>query len=212
MLRNYFRFAFYAIVVSWFCVAHADASVDFFRAVNVDDARTVKALLERGFDPNAPSEQGQSALFLALRDGSPKVLDTLLAHPALRVDEPNRSDETPLMMAALRGNLNATQRLLARGARLNRAGWTPLHYAACSDEPQLVALLLDRGSDIEAASPNGTTPLMMAARYGAEGSTLLLLKRGANPRARNAQALDAAAFARLAGRESLSLQLAQAAR
>lgn len=212
MFRKCFRYVFQVIVITWVCGSHAGSYDDFFMAVNVDDARTVRALLERGFDPNAPSEQGQSALFLALREGSVKVIDTLLAHPAIRIDEANRSDETPLMMAALRGNLQATRRLLERGARFNRAGWTPLHYAACSEEPQLVALLLDRGSDIEAVSPNGTTALMMAARYGAEESVLLLLKRGANARARNAHSLDAPAFARLAARESLAQRLEKGTR
>jgi ankyrin repeat protein len=180
--------------------------------VTVDDARTVEALLAGGFDPNARSEQGQSGLYLALREGSGKVVDTLLAHPETRIDEPNASGETPVMMAALRGNVDSTKRLLDRGAQINRKGWTPLHYAACSTEPRLLQLLLDRGADIEAASPNRTPPLMMAARYGTDDLTLLLLKHGANPRARNDLDLDAAAFARQAARDPLALQLDKLAR
>lgn len=212
MLRIYFRFALYIIGFACLFPVHAGSYDDFFRAVNRDDATTVTALLARGFDPNAPSENGQGALLLALRDGSGKVVEALLAHPALRVDEPNASGETPLMMAALRGNLEAARRLIERGAQVNREGWAPLHYAACSSEPALVVFLLDRGAAIEAPSPNRTTALMMAARYGTEDTALLMLARGASARARNDQGLDAAAFARLAAREALAQRLDKAAR
>jgi hypothetical protein len=211
-MNNHFRYVFYLLIAIEFSFSWADSGVDFFRAVQVDDAGTVRALLARGFDPNALDEHGQNGLFVALRDASPKVATTLLAHPAIRVDAANASDETPLMMAALRGEVEWAERLLARGARVNRPGWGPLHYAACSSEPAVVALLLARGADIEAASANRTTPLMMAARYGTEGTVDLLLERGASPRARNDKGLDAAAFARLAGRDRLASRLESAAR
>lgn len=190
----------------------ADDRVDFFRAVNVDNASAVAALLARGFDPNTLDDKGQVALFLALRDDSPKVAAVLLAHPQTRVDAANASNETPLMIAALRGVTAAVPRLLERGAQLDRPGWSPLHYAATGPEPKMVALLLDRGARVEALSPNRSTPLMMAARYGAHESVPLLLNRGADPRARNDAGLTAADFARLAGREPVEQRLEQAAR
>jgi len=211
-MTYYLRFAFYLFVSSVCFSAHAGAYEDFFRAVNVDNARTVNQLLERGFDPNAADEKGQVGLYLALREGSLQVADALLKHPGLKVDAVNAADETPVMMAALRGNLEWTQRLLDRGAQLNRKGWTPLHYAASGPEPKLVSFLLDRGAEIEARSPNGTTPLMMAARYGAYDAAERLLARGADPRARNDLGLGAADFARQGDREALAAKLAEAAK
>ena len=119
----------------------------------------------------------------------------------------NAAGESPLMMAALRGDLAWAQRLIDRGARLEVPGWTPLHYAATGPETKMVALLLDKGAAIEARSPNKTTPLMMASRYGPESSVDLLLARGANWKLRNDLDLDAAAFARLASREALTRRL-----
>lgn len=206
------KFLLYLAVAFMFSTAIADDAVDFFRAVNVDDDRTVKALLERGFDPNTPSPKGQVGLYLALRDNSPKVLTLLLAHPKTQIDATNEADETPAMMAALRGQVEWTQKLLDRGAALNRPGWTPLHYAATGPEPRLVALLLDRGAQVEALSPNRTTPLMMAARYGPEEAVDMLLARGASLRAVNDAGLDAAAFAKLGGRDALFLRLTAAQR
>jgi len=206
------RYFLYLFVLIGLSVSRAGSYEDFFRAVNVDNERAVAALLQRGFDPNSPDEKGQVALFLALREGSLKVADTLLQHPQLKVDATNAADETPVMMAALRGNLEWTLRLLERGAQVNRPGWTPLHYAASGPEIKLLTLLLDRGAAIEAPSPNRTTPLMMAARYGPHDAAELLLSRGANARARNDQGLSAADFARAAGRDALATKLDQAAR
>lgn len=196
------------------CVSSASAGSyeDWFRAVDRDDARTVQQLMLRGFDPNAPDERGQIGLFLALRGDGSAVAEALLAHPDIRIDTPNANGETPLMIAALHGRLAWVQRLLDRGAAANRDGWAPLHYAASGPEPKVVELLLDRGARIDAPSPNRSTPLMLAARYGDERSALLLVQRGADAKVRNDRALNAADFARLGGRESLARRLDDAAR
>ncbi len=212
MIKRFVRLFAYLIVAIGFSSAWADAYVDFFRAVNIDDARTVNQLLARGFDPNSPNTRGQPALVQALRDESPKVAAALLAHPGLKVDATTAAGETALMMAALAGSLEWTQKLIDRGGQINREGWTPLHYAASGPEPKVLALLLDKGADINAPSPNRTTPLMMAARYGAEDSAHLLLARGADAKLRNDLGLSAVDFARTAGREALAAKLAQAAR
>jgi ankyrin repeat protein len=211
-MTYHLKFVVYLVIALAVSAVRAGAYEDFFRAVNVDNVRTVNQLLERGFDPNAADEKGQVGLYLALREGSLQVAEALLKHPGLKVDAVNAADETPVMMAALRGNLEWTQRLLDHGAQLNRKGWTPLHYAASGPEPKVVSLLLDRGAEIEARSPNGTTPLMMAARYGAYDAAERLLARGADPRARNDLGLSAADFARQGGRDALAATLEKAAK
>ena len=191
--------------------ARAGAYEDFFKAVSLDDAVAVERLLQRGFDANSVDETGQGALFLAMRDGAFKVAATLLKSPGLKVDQPNSAGETALMMAALRGHEEWLPQLVAQGAAIERDGWTPLHYAATGPQPATVAWLLERGARIDTRSPNGTTPLMMAARYGSEESVDLLLRRGADPKLRNQLNLTAADFARLAAREGLSQRLSAAA-
>jgi uncharacterized protein len=192
-------------------LAHAGPTDDFFRAVERGDDRSVAALLQRGVDPNSVDERGQVGLYLALRDDANSVLDVLLAQPGIQVDMANRSNETPLMMAALRGNLPAVQKLVARGAALARAGWTPLHYAASGPSLEVMAWLVGKGAPLEALSPNRTTPLMMAAGYGNADGADLFLKAGANPRARNDAGLDAAAFARRVSRDALAQRIDKAA-
>ncbi|MBI3368603.1 MAG: ankyrin repeat domain-containing protein [Burkholderiales bacterium] len=213
MHRIYFRFAVYLVVAILFSPAKAGTYEDFFRAVAVDNASAVTELLQRGFDPNARSEQGQTALYLSVRDGSPKVIQALLDSPALQIDAPNAAGETPLMMAALRGRTEWVQTLLDRGAKTALPGWNPLHYAATGEQGEpAVRLLLDRGAAIDARSPNGSTALMMAARYGSEASVKLLLARGADPRLRNQREMSPADFARSAGRDALAQALELASR
>ena len=76
---------------------------DFFVAVVRDDPGTINALLQRGFDPNTRDPKGQVGLTLALQNGSFKVFDALLQARGLQVDARNTQDESPLMIAALRG-------------------------------------------------------------------------------------------------------------
>lgn len=197
----------YLIVAVWFSAAVAGPKEDFFRAIEFDSPKVMQDLLADGLDPNLRDEQGQVPLFLALRAESLQVAALLMAHPRTDIDAVNAAGETPLMMAALRGQLDVARRLLDRGAALERPGWTPLHYAAAGPSTELVALLLDRGAAIDARSPNGTTPLMMAARYGMLDSADLLRARGADRSLRNELGMDAADFAASADRDRLAERL-----
>jgi hypothetical protein len=192
--------------------SHAGAYEDFFQALKSDNGGAAGELLKRGFDPNSVDESGQPALICALRDGALKVSAALLSHPALQPDQANAAGETPLMMAALKGHAALAARLLERGAAINRDGWSPLHYAATGPDPSIVRLLVERGARLDSRSPNGTTPLMMAAQYGPEDTVLLLLARRADPGLRNDLGLGAADFARRGGRDKLAARLDAAQR
>lgn len=206
-MRKHFKSVLYLAVMIGVSSSIAGPREDLLKAVELDTGHQVKALLQQAVDPNLRDDQGQVPLFLALRAESYKAAAELLADARTDVDLANANGETPLMMAALRGNLEWAQRLLDRGAKVNREGWTPLHYAASGGEPKLVRLLLERGAVLDAKSPNGTTPLMMAARYGAIDSADLLRERGADLSLRNERGLNAADFAAGAGRDTLVQRL-----
>jgi uncharacterized protein len=202
----------YLIIALSVSSAFGGSYEDFFAAIERDDGTAVRNLLQRGFDANSRDPNGQTGLFLALQGGSLKAAEPLAADRSLDVDALNEAGESALMIAALKGRLDWTQRLLDRGAQFDKSGWTPLHYAATGPEPAVVKLLLDRGAKIDARSPNRSTPLMMAAQYGNPASVDLLLARGADPALKNDQGLTAADFARLADRQALATRLATLAR
>ena len=195
--------------------AHAGAYEDFFKAIELDNGAAISDLLKRGFDPNARDPNGQPALVVALREDSRKAAAALIAAKGLKAEERNAKDESALMLAALRGNLPAARALIKLDADVNKTGWTPLHYAASGttqDAKAMVALLLEENAYIDAASPNGTTPLMMAVRYGPGDVARLLVQEGADPTLKNELGLTALDFARQADRADMVELIAEAMR
>lgn len=187
--------------------ANAGSFDDFFESAQEDDESKIIALTLRGFDLNTLSPSGDGALYLALREGSLKVADFLISQPKVNVELRNTKDESPLMMAALKGHLAQAKKLIQRKAEVNKTGWTPLHYAATNPELSsldMTRLLLEHFAYIDAASPNKTTPLMMAAHYGQADTVKLLLEEGADPGLRNALGLAAIDFARRAARPEVA--------
>ncbi|PUE08720.1 hypothetical protein B9Z51_07170 [Limnohabitans sp. T6-5] len=177
-------------------LSFAGSYEDFFRAVTFDDVRTVQSLLARGFDANSVNANAAPALVLAIQEPSPKVAEVLIRWPQTQISFANPAGETPLMMAALRGHLNLVQALLERGVEVNKPGWTALHYAAAGGHTTIVDLLIKHGALVNAESPNGTTPLMMAARYGSALSVKSLIQApGSDLLLQNHQGLTAFDFA-----------------
>ena len=205
-MRNYIKKSIYLIVFIGFSSVNAGSFEDFFSAIQRDDPQSLSALLRRGFDPNTLDAKGQSGLFLALRDPSPKVVEVLLKTPKIKVETRTPQDESPLMMAAMRGELKLAAALIDKDADVNKTGWTPLHYAASStqgDQLGVAKLLIENAAYIDAASPNGSTPLMMAAMYGNTSTLKLLLDEGADPTLKNQLGLTAVDFAQRADRKEM---------
>jgi ankyrin repeat protein len=98
------------------------------------------------------------------------------------------------MHAALNGHLDLARQLVKRGARVNRPGWSPLHYAASGGHLEVIRWLFQQKADLNALSANGTTPLMIAARERREAAADLLVALGADPTLHNAAGFDAAGY------------------
>ena len=117
---------------------------------------------------------------MAIREPAPKVVAALLRWPKIDVEVRNRVDESPLMLAAFTGDLALCRQLIAKDADVNKPGWAPLHYASTKGHVEVIRLLLEEHAYIDASSPNGSTPLMMAAMYGTPAAVKLLLEAGAD--------------------------------
>jgi len=179
-------------------------------AVSRDSTGPIKDAMLRGVDPNVADDKRNTLLHLALMEESRRAFEVLLAQPLIDVNAINQAGETPLMLAVLKGNLEWAKALVAKGALINEAGFSALHYAASGPDQGTVDWLLAQGAEVDARSPNDSTPLMLAAGYGSQDIVPKLLKAGANPRLKNQQGLSAADFAQRAGRDRLERQLRQA--
>ncbi len=192
----YIRYALYLVVLIESSLALAGSYDDFFVALRQDNAYELRRVLQRGFDPNSVGLNSQPALIQALKVDAFKVAEVLMAHPETDINVRSDKGETPLMLAAIKGQIALCRQLLAREADVNKPGWAPLHYAASAGHTDIVTLLLEHFAYIDAEAPNGSTPLMMAARYGTSDAVKALLAAGADPALRNAQGLTALDLAR----------------
>ena len=191
------------LVCTAFAAQAQPAASDLVTAAYRDNSNGLRDLIAKGGNPNAQDAQGRTPLTFALLAESEHAITELLATPSIDVNAPNGKDETPLMMAAIKGRLDLVKLLYKHRAQINRAGWTPLHYAASGPDDGVAAWLIQQGADLNARAPNGNTPLMMAAKYGPIDLALELVKLGADLTARNQQGLCAADFAAGANRDGL---------
>ena len=189
--------------------AGAGSFDDFFSAIKSDNASAVRELIQRGFDPNTRDAQGQTGLLNALKEPAPKVTKVLIESPGTDLDAVNNQGESALMLAALKGQQAEVNELLERDAAVNKTGWTPLHYAVTGSQLTIMKLLIEKYAFIDAQSPNGTTPLMMAAMYGSNETVKLLIEEGADPLMKNQLGMTAADFAKRANRpDAMALVIA----
>lgn len=211
-MKHYIKFAFYLLVLIGLSAARAGSYEDWFVAVKRDDPKAIVELLQRGFDPNALDPSGRPALFIALEEGAVKVADVLVDFPKTNVEWRSPKDESPLMMASLKGHTALVRKLIARDAHVNKPGWAPLHYAATGGHLEIMRILLEEHAFIDAESPNRTTPLMMAAHYGSTAAVKLLLEEGADATMRNELGLSAVEFAQRGNRKDAADMIAAAIR
>ena len=174
------------------------------KAATFDDAREVKALIDKGMSPNQKDLKGMPILMLAIQEKSMKTVDYLINAKGIDLNQTNITNETPLMFAALYGMLPEVKTLVnQKEVPVNRSGWTPLHYACTNGHLDIALFLLDKGAAVDAPSPNETTPIMMAIRAGNIQLVRLLLDRGADIRIRNQQGYSAIDVAELFNQEEI---------
>jgi ankyrin repeat protein len=159
----------------------SDDEVDFFRAAQLDNVSAVKKILARGLNPNVREPAGgETGLIVAMRYEANKVATLLMDQPGIDMEAKAPNGNTALMMAAFRQNKPMVLDMIKRGAQVNQKGWAALHYSAAAGSTEITTILLDHHAYIDAESPSGMTPLMIAAREGQEQVVELLLEQGAD--------------------------------
>jgi hypothetical protein len=171
----------------------------FWEQIRLDDLGAIRFELGRGIDPNVTHPEFGPAIVHAARSRAIEVTRQLARMRTIRVDAEGQGGETALMLTALHGDLPTIELLMRRGAQVNRPGWSPLHYAATGGQLAVIRFLIEHHAFIDAESPNGTTPLMMAARMKQPQAARLLVELGADPTMRNQAGIDAAGYLQAVG-------------
>ena len=197
----------------------------FFDAIRDGDGNGVKAQLQADPQlAEARNEQGLSALAFAIYNRKPEIADLLRENGAsLDIFTASMIGEsaavkqmlagnkglvklmsvdgwTPLHLAAFFGHRDCTSALLNAGADVktrstNQMENLPLHAGAAGRNVEVMKLLVDFGSDVNARQHGGWTALHATAQSGDAAIAELLLASGADSKARagnNQSAMDLA--------------------
>ncbi|XP_066023852.1 putative ankyrin repeat protein RF_0381 isoform X2 [Pocillopora verrucosa] len=102
--------------------------------------------------------------------------------PGFSVDSRNATGRTPLMNAALNGNVQVVKSVIKRGADpslMDNRGWNTLHCAAMGGDTDIISLIHTHLPNIESKTGEGDTPLMVAALAGKLHAVKWFLEKGA---------------------------------
>lgn len=178
------------------CVRDGAREHALFRSVQNGELEVVKAMVDH--DPSVlcrTTVHGSLfALHVAAAHDQIQVLSMLLDR-SVNPDILNRHKQTPLMLAAMSGNISCVERLMEAGANIlmfdSLHGRTCLHYAAYYGHLDCLQALLSAAHSSRIAyswgfsrfvnirDGSGATPLHLAARQGSADCIHVLLASGA---------------------------------
>jgi uncharacterized protein len=145
-------------------------------AARAGEAASVKLLLNHGAEVNAKEEaNGQTALMWAVAHRHGDIVGLLLAAGA-DVHARSKSSRRVVLLCCpgWSGDPEGT-------VEIDQGGLTPLLFAALNGDVESARQLLDAGADVNETAAAGTTALVMSAHRGSVPLVTLLLERGADP-------------------------------
>ncbi|KAI5917852.1 ankyrin repeat-containing domain protein [Camillea tinctor] len=173
----------------------------------------VELLLEKRANIDRPDRSGETALYIAARDGSGSLLELLIRNGA----NVNRKVHgwSPLPAASKNshsdGHILVARYMFEDGADMKATdyhGRTALHWAVEHNRLSLVLELVHKGADVNAKDRWGMTPLIWATRYRStrqvDYAIGILLENGADVNYQTREGYNALHLAAYAGNVEIS--------
>ena len=177
-----------------------------FTAIALDDLEKVKYLIFKvGLSPDTFNKHGNPALVFSVKESSNKVVNFLIDYKDTDLEVENIYGENALMWAAYLGKQELVKKLVdLKKVSINKIGWSPIHYAASTGQTEILQYLISKGANVDAKSPNETTPMMLASRHGYIQIVKILLNSGADFSIKNQQGMTAIDFASKANQKEIA--------
>ena len=176
-----------AMLVMLALLPGAETDARLAAAAKNGDVASIRTLIEKKADVNAPGPDGTPPLFWTIQ-ADDLASTQLLIRAGADVKTANRYGITPIQIAASSGNVAILRALLDAGADPNTvdpANQTVLIAAVRSGELDAVRILLERGAKVDWAEPvYGQTALIFAVRDASPAIVDLLIRNGASIRTR----------------------------
>jgi len=182
--------------------ANSFGATPLSEAAVTGDVSILASLLQAGADVNEQNADGQTALMIVARTSNVKAVRLLLDHGADVNRREHFKDQTALMWASAESQPAMVKELLAHGADPNargqvndwqrqvsgeprakympRGGLTPLLYATRQGCLECAKSLVEGGADINLATPDAVSPLLLSVLNGNFDLAAYLISKGAN--------------------------------
>ncbi|MEO0839743.1 MAG: ankyrin repeat domain-containing protein [Cyanobacteria bacterium J06643_5] len=169
-------------------------SVDIYKIIAAGDVAEVRDFIASGFDVNqVEKNNGWTLLDIAANNGFTEIVNLLLQNENYVNREKNKRFHEALFMPIVNGHIDIVKAFIAAGADVNYL-WScgsGLHYAIHHSRLEILELLLANGADINIPAPeedgNKSTPLMETAYRGSSKIARILIEKGADINARDAE-------------------------
>ncbi|KAM4534137.1 ankyrin repeat and SAM domain-containing protein 6 isoform 1-T1 [Odontesthes bonariensis] len=125
--------------------------------------RDIKAYLDSitTVRPQTDDERRRPDVFSALKLGNSQLVKEILEEDPAQVNSSNQDGASPLMMAAVSGQLEVVQLMVEKNADVDKQdsvhGWTALMQATYHGNKDIVKYLLSQGADVNLRAKNGYT-------------------------------------------------------
>src|SRR5580700_10668681 len=146
----------------------------------------IRELISAGADPKVVDDKNHSnALHFAAEAGDADLIEFLVIHHNLDINEANKAYFTPLSYAAVNGHVKAIDKIIELKADIERRGngaMTALMVAAACAQIESIDALIGHGANTETKDDSGWTALVYAGCFKQTESIFALVERGASLR------------------------------